>query len=169
MLMVAPTGRTKRVTLLSMPRFSSKHRNVTGRVPALQQTKQEKMCYYYSHKYTEIKLANSLFSLARKAEVGSLFLVSLGKNFIKTFQHIVIQVAWKNIGLLDQFTLLQPFRLVVNPRCKLVLKERTTNEINMSQSKNREVRMQRSCFLRSPMQQLAWFPDFAFLSFKNLR
>lgn len=40
MLMVAPTGRTKRVTLLSMPRFSSKHRNVTGKVPALQRPNQ---------------------------------------------------------------------------------------------------------------------------------
>lgn len=35
MLMVAPTGSTKRVTLLSIPRFSSRQRKVTGRVPAL--------------------------------------------------------------------------------------------------------------------------------------
>lgn len=41
MLMVAPTGRTKRVTLLSMPRFSSKHRNVTGKVPALRRKKNQ--------------------------------------------------------------------------------------------------------------------------------
>lgn len=55
MLIVAPTGRTKRVTLLSMPRLSSKHRNVTGKVPALQQTKkqakkqQEEILYYDSN------------------------------------------------------------------------------------------------------------------------
>lgn len=35
MLMVAPTGSTKRVTLLSIPRFSSRQRKVTGSVPAL--------------------------------------------------------------------------------------------------------------------------------------
>lgn len=35
MLMVAPTGSTNRVTLLSMPRFSSRQRKVTGSVPAL--------------------------------------------------------------------------------------------------------------------------------------
>lgn len=36
MLTVAPTGKTKRVTLLSIPLFSSKHRKVTGSVAALQ-------------------------------------------------------------------------------------------------------------------------------------
>ncbi len=35
-----------------------------------------------------------------KAGVGSLFLVSLGKNSIITFQHIVVQVVWKNARLL---------------------------------------------------------------------
>lgn len=35
MLIVAPTGNTNRVTLLSMPRFSSRQRKVTGNVPAL--------------------------------------------------------------------------------------------------------------------------------------
>lgn len=34
-LIVAPIGRTKRVTRLSMPRFCSKQRNVIGRVAAL--------------------------------------------------------------------------------------------------------------------------------------
>lgn len=41
MLMVAPTGSTKRVTLLSMARFSSRQRKVTGRVPALKGAKKE--------------------------------------------------------------------------------------------------------------------------------
>lgn len=36
MLMVAPTGRTKRVTRLSIPQFSSRQRKVTGSVAALQ-------------------------------------------------------------------------------------------------------------------------------------
>lgn len=36
MLMVAPTGSTKRVTLLSTLLFSSKHLNVTGRVAELE-------------------------------------------------------------------------------------------------------------------------------------
>lgn len=40
MLIVAPTGRTNLVTRLSMPRFSSRHRNVTGNVPALKERKQ---------------------------------------------------------------------------------------------------------------------------------
>jgi len=35
MLIVAPIGSTNRVTRLSMPRFSSKQRNVIGNVPAL--------------------------------------------------------------------------------------------------------------------------------------
>ncbi len=35
-----------------------------------------------------------------KAEVGSLFLVSLGKNSIITFQQIVIQMVWKNTRFL---------------------------------------------------------------------
>lgn len=39
MLIVAPTGSTKRVTLLSIPRFSSRQRKVTGRVPALEEEK----------------------------------------------------------------------------------------------------------------------------------
>lgn len=39
MLMVAPTGSTKRVTLLSIPKFSSRHRKVTGSVPALDKNK----------------------------------------------------------------------------------------------------------------------------------
>lgn len=41
MLMVAPTGSTKRVTLLSIPKFSSRQRKVTGRVPALQRPDQD--------------------------------------------------------------------------------------------------------------------------------
>jgi len=36
MLMVAPTGRTNLVTRLSIPRFSSRQRKVTGKVPALE-------------------------------------------------------------------------------------------------------------------------------------
>ena len=36
MLTVAPTGSTNRVTRLSMPRFSSKHRKVTGSAAVLQ-------------------------------------------------------------------------------------------------------------------------------------
>jgi len=36
MLIVAPIGSTNRVTRLSMPRFSSRQRNVIGKVPALQ-------------------------------------------------------------------------------------------------------------------------------------
>ncbi len=35
-----------------------------------------------------------------------------------------------------------------------------------NKSKNREGRVQRMCSLRSPMLQLAWFPDVAYLSFK---
>lgn len=42
-LMVAPTGRMKRVILLSTCRFSSKHRNVMGRVAAL---KVKNICKY---------------------------------------------------------------------------------------------------------------------------
>ncbi len=34
-----------------------------------------------------------------KAEVGNLFLVSLGKNPVITFQHFAIQVIWKNTRL----------------------------------------------------------------------
>jgi len=40
MLIVAPTGRTNLVTRLSMPRFSSRQRKVTGSVPALKERKQ---------------------------------------------------------------------------------------------------------------------------------
>ena len=36
MLTVAPTGSTNLVTRLSMPKFSSRHRNVTGSVAALE-------------------------------------------------------------------------------------------------------------------------------------
>lgn len=42
MLMVAPTGRTNLVTRLSIPRFSSRQRKVTGKVPALRDREREK-------------------------------------------------------------------------------------------------------------------------------
>lgn len=42
MLMVAPMGSTKRVTRLSIFRFSSRHRKVTGNVPALRTEEREK-------------------------------------------------------------------------------------------------------------------------------
>ncbi len=58
----------------------------------------------------------------------------------------------------------------MNVLCKLALKERaTTTEIKMSWSKNREGRGQWSCFFRSLMLQLAWFPEIAYPSFNSER
>ncbi len=44
-------------------------------------------------------LNQSVLKIRLKAEVGSLFLVSSGKNSIKPFQHIEIQVVCKNTTL----------------------------------------------------------------------
>ncbi len=49
--------------------------------------------------YKQVNIMN-VNSEGFKAEVGSLFFVSSGKNFIITFQHVVIQVVWKNTRLL---------------------------------------------------------------------
>ncbi len=43
---------------------------------------------------------DSILLSVLKAGVGSLLLVLLGKNSIITFQHIEIQVVWKNTRLL---------------------------------------------------------------------
>lgn len=51
MLMVAPTGSTKRVTLLSIPKFSSRQRKVTGSVPALEGKAEEGKLYFVSTVY----------------------------------------------------------------------------------------------------------------------
>ncbi len=76
-------------------------------------------------------------------------------------------------GQSSQFTLLQLslqlFHLVVN-LCKLELKKRSkTNEITnkMLARVKTERRVQLSCFLRSLMLWLAWFPDVAYFSFKS--
>ena len=48
MLMVAPIGSTKRVTRLSMPRFSSRQRNVIGSVPALNVHQNKKLKFSHT-------------------------------------------------------------------------------------------------------------------------
>lgn len=56
MLMVAPTGSTKRVTLLSTLLFCSKHLNVTGRVAELEkETTEEKMRVSFTIHVLEIR------------------------------------------------------------------------------------------------------------------
>ncbi len=62
----------------------------------------------------------------------------------------------------DQFTLLQLFLQLFRFEGKAL-----ANEIKWESSKNREGRVQRSCFLRSLMLQLAWIPDVFFASFKH--
>lgn len=68
MLIVAPTGRTNLVTRLSMPRFSSRHRNVTGNVPALKKKakKQRRHNYniIYTHKWTKAEILLALFTFS---------------------------------------------------------------------------------------------------------
>ncbi len=41
-----------------------------------------------------------MFEKKIEVGVGSLFLVLLSQNSMMTFQHLVIQVVWKNTGLL---------------------------------------------------------------------
>ena len=47
MLIVAPIGKTKRVTRQSIPLFSSKHRNVIGSVAALCIIQKNKLMHYF--------------------------------------------------------------------------------------------------------------------------
>lgn len=61
MLMVAPTGSTKRVTLLSIPKFSSRQRKVTGSVPALEGKAKEGRLYIVLTEWTSRSLCWSSY------------------------------------------------------------------------------------------------------------
>ncbi len=75
----------------------------------------------------------------------------------------------------DQFTRLQlslqSFCLPVNLWCKLHFKERATTNHKITNKtrrrKNREERVQQSCFPRSLMLWLTWFPDVAYPNFNR--